>query len=124
MSVTAPLLHLATSAQWRTCLDAGVIAPSVAGFVHLSTPEQVALPASRIFAGHPDLLLIALHPDRIDAGVRWEAGVPTDPPGMRFPHAYGPIPTSAVLAALPYRPRADGGFDPPNLPAAVATMGR
>lgn len=124
MPVTTPLLHLATSAQWRACLDTGVIAPSVAEFVHLSTPEQVALPASRIFPGHPDLLLLVLHPDRITADVRWEAGLPTDPPEMRFPHAYGSIPTSAVLAALPYRPREDGGFDPPELPSTVATLGR
>jgi uncharacterized protein (DUF952 family) len=34
---------------------------------------------------------------------------------MRFPHAYGPVPTAAVTAVVPYRPRADGGFDAPDL---------
>lgn len=111
-----PLLHLATTSEWRAHLSARTIAPSVAEFVHLSTAEQVALPAGRLFAGRPDLLLLAIDPDRVDVPVRWEAGLPTDPPEMRFPHAYGAIPTSAVCAVLPYRPRADGGFDRPALP--------
>lgn len=114
--MTSPLLHLIPTAAWRDCLTAGVIAPSVADFVHLSTAEQVALPAARLFAGRPDLLVLALDPHRIGVPVRFEAGLPTDPAQIRFPHAYGPIPTSAVLAVLPYRPRADGGFDAPVLP--------
>jgi uncharacterized protein (DUF952 family)/GNAT superfamily N-acetyltransferase len=118
--MTPPLLHLIPTALWRECLAAGAIAPSVAEFVHLSTADQVALPAGRLFAGRPDLLLLAVDPDRIDVPVRFEAGLPTDPPAMRFPHAYGPIRTSAVLAVLPYRPRSDGGFDTPALPVLDA----
>lgn len=115
-----PLLHLATPAEWRAHLAAGVIAPSVAEFaefVHLSTVEQVALPAARLFAGRRDLLMLALDPARIGVEVRFEPGLPSDPRGLRFPHAYGPVPVSAVLAVLPYRPLAGGGFDPPGLPA-------
>ena len=118
--MTSPLLHLATPAHWRACLDAGVIAPTVAEFLHLSTPGQVALPAGRLYAGRQDMLLLALDPDRIGVEVRWEAGLPTDPPELRFPHAYGSVPTSAVLAVLPYRPRPDGGFDAPLLPVLDA----
>ena len=116
-----PLLHLATPAEWRGHLAAGVIAPSVAAFVHLSTPEQVALPARRLFAGRRDLMLLVLDPDRIDVPVRWEPGLPTDPADMRFPHAYGPVPTRAVLTVLPFRPRPDGGFDAPVVPPLDAT---
>ncbi|WP_300007774.1 GNAT family N-acetyltransferase [Pseudonocardia sp.] len=118
--MTTPLLHLIPAAAWRDCLAAGVIAPSVAEFVHLSTADQVALPAGRLFGGRPDLLVLALDPDRIGVPVRFEPGLPTDPPDMRFPHAYGPVPTSAVLAVLPYRPRADGGYDAPVLPVLDA----
>lgn len=60
--------------------------------MHLSTPDQVALPAQRLFAGRSDLVLLVLDPARIDGAgidVRWEPGVPTDPASMRFPHAYG-----------------------------------
>lgn len=114
--MTAPLLHLATPAQWRAALAAQQIAPSVADFVHLSTPEQVALPATRIYAGRADMMLLALDQDRIGVEVRWEPGVPTDPASMRFPHAYGAVPVSAVLAVLPYRPGPDGAFAAPALP--------
>jgi uncharacterized protein (DUF952 family)/GNAT superfamily N-acetyltransferase len=86
----------------------------VAEFVHLSTPDQVTLPANRLFAGRTDLNLLVLDPSRIGVEVRFEPGVPTDPASMRFPHAYGPVPVSAVLAVVPYR--GAGGFGPPVLP--------
>jgi uncharacterized protein (DUF952 family)/ribosomal protein S18 acetylase RimI-like enzyme len=114
--VSVPLLHLATPAEWRTSLAAGVIAPpslDEVGFVHLSTPDQVALPAGRLFPGRTDLVLLVLDPDRIAVPVRFEPGLPTDPASMRFPHAYGPVPAAAVLGVLPYRPRPDGGYDAP-----------
>jgi uncharacterized protein (DUF952 family) len=85
------------------------------GFVHLSTPEQVALPANRLYHGRSDLMLLVLDPARIDVEVRFEPGVPADPTSMRFPHAYGPVPTSAVVTVQPYRPGPDGEFGPPEL---------
>lgn len=116
-----PLLHLTTPTEWRAALATGAIAPPSlkdGGFVHLSTPEQVALPATRMFAGRHDLLLLVLDPDRLAGEVRYEPGVAGDPESMRFPHAYDPVPTSAVLAVVPYRPGAGGTFDPPVLPTA------
>lgn len=114
--MTTPLLHLATPDEWQAHRAAGVIAPSVAEFVHLSTPDQVSFPATRLFAGRRDLLLLVLDPERIGVEVRFEPGVPTDPASMRFPHAYGPIPTSAIVRVLPYRPGPDGTFAAPALP--------
>ena len=118
--MAAPLLHIATAFEWRAALAAGVVKPASlddVGFVHLSTPEQVALPADRLFRGRTDLVLLVLDPDRIGAPVRFEPGVPTDPAAMLFPHAYGPVPTAAVLAVLPYRPRPNGRFEAPVVPA-------
>ncbi|MDN5861246.1 MAG: DUF952 domain-containing protein [Pseudonocardia sp.] len=110
------LLHLIPTADWRSVLATGVVEPLPdVGFVHLSTPEQVALPANRLFAGRRDLLLLLLDPQRLDVEVRWEPGVPGDPASMRFPHAYGPVPASAVVAVEPYRPDGDGVFAPPDL---------
>lgn len=117
--MTAPLLHLATTAEWRAHLATGEIVPTVAEFVHLSTPDQVALPANRLFAGRTDLNLLVLDPSRIGVDVRYEPGVPTDPASMRFPHAYGPVPVTAVLAVAPYRAVA-GGFTDPVLPGLDA----
>lgn len=120
--MTTVLLHLIPTTDWRSVLAAGAVEPLPdVGFVHLSTPEQVALPANRLFAGRRDLLLLVLDPERIGVEVKWEPGVHGDPDAMRFPHAYGPVPTSAVLAVLPYRPDGDGVFTAPHPgPADVA----
>ncbi len=109
--VTTTLLHLIPAADWAAARARGALAPSGDGFVHLSTPEQVQLPADRLFAGRTDLLLLAVDPDGLD--VRFEPGLPGDPPEMRFPHAYGTVATSAVVAVLPYLPSSDGTFPPP-----------
>ncbi len=85
------------------------------GFVHLSTPQQVHLPANRLFAGRDDLVLLRLDPARLAAPVRWEPGVPTDPQSMTFPHLYGPLPVAAVTAVLDYRPGPDGVFGVPRM---------
>ena len=111
-----PLLHLTTPPTWRSALSACAIHPTVAEFVHLSAAPQVAIPANRLYAGRPDLYLLVLDPSSIPAEVRWEPGDPPDASGLHFPHAYGQIPTAAVLAVLPYRPGPDGVFGAPKLP--------
>lgn len=114
--VTDPLLHLITPDGWRAAQAARAVTPLPGvGFVHLSTADQVALPANRLFAGRRDLLILVIDPELLDAEVRWEPGVPGDPESMRFPHAYGPVPTSAVTAVLPYRPGPDGRFGRPRI---------
>ena len=116
------LVHLVEPADWRGALDAGAVRPpSLAdvGFVHLSTPEQVHLPAARLFPGRLDLVLLVVDPSRLADPVRLEPGVPGDPQSMRFPHLYGPLPTSAVVAVVPFRPPA-----PPVLPDPDDALGR
>jgi uncharacterized protein (DUF952 family) len=112
-----PLLHMTTTAAWAEVVPGGELRPvSLAeqGFVHLSTPEQVHLPANRLYAGSTDLVLLCLDPARIEPEVRWEPGASTDPSSMLFPHLYGPLDSDSVIAVLPYRPGADGTFAPPT----------
>ena len=66
-----PLLHLVSPSQWRTALADGAIHPTVAEFVHLSAPEQVAVAANGHYAGRTDLYLLVLDPARIPVEVRW-----------------------------------------------------
>jgi uncharacterized protein (DUF952 family)/GNAT superfamily N-acetyltransferase len=116
------LVHLVEPAAWAAALAEGVLRPpslAEAGFVHLSTPQQVHLPAGRLFPGRRDLLLLAVDPARLTDPVRWESGAPEDPPGTLFPHLYGPLPTSAVVAAVPWRPPVE-----PALPAPDDALGR
>lgn len=110
------LLHLCTAEDWLRTQARGELRPeslASAGFVHLSAPEQVHLPANRLYAGRTDLVLLHIDLTRLDSPVRWEPGTPTDPEAMLFPHLYGPVPTAAVAAVVDYRPGPDGTFSPP-----------
>ena len=116
------LVHLCDPVDWRAALDGGSLRPvslADAGFVHLSTPEQVHLPAQRLFPDRRDLVLLVVDPARLTDPVRWEPGVPGDPASMRFPHLYGPLPTSAVVAVVPWLPPVA-----PVLPAPDDALGR
>lgn len=88
-------------------MDEGALRPPSlddVGFIHLSTPDQVHLPAQALFPGRRDLVLLVVDPGRLDDPVRYEPGMPSDPASMRFPHLYGPLPVTAVVAVVPYRP--------------------
>ncbi|MCJ0902656.1 DUF952 domain-containing protein [Rhodococcus sp. ARC_M6] len=107
------LLHMCTRAEWERAQEIGERIPdrfAAEGFVHMSTPYQVHLPANRIFAGRDDVVLLTLDPALLGADVKWEPGVPADPDSMRFPHLFGPIPVGAVMSVTEYRPDVNGVF--------------
>jgi uncharacterized protein (DUF952 family) len=107
------LVHLCASDEWSAAQRAGEHRPpslGEVGFIHLSAPEQVHLPANRLYAGRTDLVLLNIDPAKLIDPVRWEPGVPTDPESMLFPHLYGPLPAAAVRSVTPYLPGNDGLF--------------
>jgi uncharacterized protein (DUF952 family) len=108
------LVHLCGTEQWARARRLGAIQPDTAGgeFIHLSTPEQVHLPANRLYRGRSDLVLLHIDPARLAAPLRWEPGVVTDPESMLFPHLYGPLPVAAVVRVTAYPPAGDGSFAP------------
>jgi uncharacterized protein (DUF952 family) len=112
------LLHLCGAQEWSRARGRGGIRPQAPGsdvsaqFIHLSTPEQVHLPANRLFQGRDDLMLLHIDPALLDSPVRWEPGVATDPESMLFPHLYGPLPVRAVINVTAYPPGRDGTFPP------------
>jgi uncharacterized protein (DUF952 family) len=108
------LVHLCGREQWARARQQGGIQPDASGgdFIHLSTPEQVHLPANRLYRGRDDLVLLRIDPVLLDAPVRWEPGVATDPESMLFPHLYGPLPVAAVVGVTAYPPGDDGSFAP------------
>lgn len=109
------LVHLCTADQWLAAQHSLEYRPDSlrdVGYVHLSSPEQVHLPANRLYAGRTDLMLLSLDAARLSSPVRWEPGVPGDPAGMVFPHLYGPVPVAAVIAVTAYLPDGHGVFRP------------
>ncbi|MBM7414793.1 MULTISPECIES: DUF952 domain-containing protein [Nocardiaceae] len=111
--MTEILVHMCPAADWEASVAAGEVAPaSLAeqGFVHLSTPQQVHLPANRLFAGRRDIVLLSVDPTRLKGRLEWEPGVPGGPGSMLFPHLYGPVPLTAVVEVQPYLPDDDGTF--------------
>lgn len=109
------LVHLCGTEQWAQARQRGGIRPQDAGggdFIHLSTAAQVHLPANRLYRGRGDLVLLHVDQSRLDAPVRWEPGVATDPEPMLFPHLYGVLPVAAVVRVTAYPPDDDGTFPP------------
>lgn len=109
------LLHLCSASQWAQAQRCGEHRPDSlreVGFVHLSTPQQVHLPANRLYGSRTDVVLLHVDTSRLQPPLRWEPGDATDPAAMLFPHLYGPLPVSAVIAVTEYRPGPDGQFEP------------
>ena len=90
------ILHIASPSEWEAATTTGEIAPpslATEGFVHCSTRGQLAGTLARHFVGAGPLVLLTLDPAAIAADLRWEHGLPGEPP---FPHVYAPIPVTAV----------------------------
>lgn len=75
------------------------------GFIHCSARGQVAGVAQRLFAGEPELVVVALDADVLAELVRWEGR----PGEEAFPHVYASLPRSAVVAV--YRIAGAGEVD-------------
>ena len=61
------------------------------GFIHLSSRDQVAETARRVFGGESSLVIVAVDSDAVADTLRWaQADRGT------FPHVYGSIPLAAV----------------------------
>jgi uncharacterized protein (DUF952 family) len=114
MSVTpAVLVRLCAAQDWSLAQALDRIDPDDGEeFVHLSTLAQVHLPANRLYRGRRDLVLLHVDASLLDAPLRWEPGVPTDPESMLFPHLYGSLPLRAVMKTTAYLPAEDGSFAP------------
>jgi len=67
------------------------------GFIHCSSGAQVAETAKRVFGGEPELVVVAVDPDKLGETVRWEQAPDR---GELFPHIYGPLPMSAVTSVV------------------------
>lgn len=108
------ILHFCPGDTWSAAQAAGEYRGDTLdteGFIHCSTADQVHVPANAIARGRTDLVLLEIDPTQLAVPVRWEGA---DPTSMRFPHVYGPIPVSAVVAVHDFPPGPDGTFTVPD----------
>src|SRR5437762_2991086 len=90
------LYHLVNPTNWAKTGSQPYRPASIdtEGFIHCSYREQVEWAANKFHAHEPVLLLLSLDPNRLVSPMREEdAGN-----GEKFPHIYGPIPLTAVVA--------------------------
>jgi uncharacterized protein (DUF952 family) len=112
------ILHICPRDVWAAAEAAGTYEGDTLasqGYIHCSTPEQVHRPATFLFRGRTDLLLLQIDESRLPVPITWEQGDPPTPDGELFPHLYGALPIDAVIAIYAYQPDADGSFSPPSL---------
>lgn len=95
------LHRILSAADWAEAQAAGVYHGSqldrTDGFIHLSTPDQLAETARVHFAGAVDHVVLSIDRAALDGSLRWEPSRE----GALFPHLYGPLPTAAVTQAVP-----------------------
>ena len=116
------LLHLIEPGDWRAALADGAVRPpslDAVGFVHLSDPGPGAPAGPGAVPGPARPGAARRRSGAADRPGALRGRAPADPGGMLFPHLYGPLPTSAVVAVVPYRPPV-----PPVLPAPDDRLGR
>jgi uncharacterized protein (DUF952 family) len=96
------LFHIATQVDAERGKRTGTYIPDAfgrEGFIHCSYAEQVIQVANRLFAGRRDLVLLEIDPQKLSCPVvdeNLEGGMEL------FPHIYGHVPMSAVLAIHPF----------------------
>jgi uncharacterized protein (DUF952 family) len=93
-TIGAVLFHITTRDAWQHAVATGDYRPSSLereGFIHLSTEAQWPRTRERLFAAAPDLLLLVIDPERVEA-IRWETA-----DGDSFPHLYQALAIGAVV---------------------------
>ncbi|EWT02643.1 hypothetical protein N865_04230 [Intrasporangium oryzae NRRL B-24470] len=104
------IYHLAEATEWEAALREGSYTRSTLGrsleqegFVHASSAEQWPVVRRRFYAGvEGPLVLLEIDESLVGAPVVHEVGDPAT--GETFPHVYGPIPVSAVVATSRLEP--------------------
>jgi len=105
------IFHITTHDAWEDAKAAGrYTADSLQteGFIHCSEAAQVTWVANMRFKGRTDLILLHVDEAAVGAEVRREN---LEGGTQLFPHIYGPLPVSAVMAITPMTPSPDGTFE-------------
>lgn len=110
------IVHVCPAGDWERAKAAGAYrAASLEGegFIHASRPAQILQVINTFYRQIKDLLMLWIDPQLVSAPLRWD---PVD--GETFPHIYGPLNNSAVVAVSECAPDPDGFYR--NLPEIKA----
>ena len=98
MSRSRIIYHMCRCEEWSTAQARGRYDGSsqdaADGFIHFSTAAQIRESAAKHRPGQDGLVLLAVEAGRLGTALRWEASRG----GALFPHLYGPLTLSAVVA--------------------------
>ena len=104
------IYHWCPQGDWEAA-QVGYTAGSLEteGFIHCSFRDQVERTATGVDRGREGLVLLCID----------EGGLPVRAEdcyelGEEYPHVYGPIPTTSVMAVIPFPPNDDGSFSLPE----------
>lgn len=99
------LLHITERSVWEAARASGTYEMSTrgqtlreVGFIHCSLRHQLPQVAELLYSDtDPDrLVVLVIDSERISSPLRYEPPFPGA--GEEFPHIYGPLPVSAVIA--------------------------
>ena len=91
------IYHIVSATDWakqESQPDYEASSLQTEGFIHLSTKEQVDGVLSRYYQNVPDLLLLHVDVAKLTQELRYETATNND----QFPHLYGPLNKTAVIA--------------------------
>jgi len=98
------VIKLLRAAEWAAFEAAGEFAGSPAdladGYIHMSTPDQVAATAAKWFAGEVGLMALTLDAAALGDALKWEPARG----GQLFPHLYRPLRRADIVAAAAFVP--------------------
>lgn len=106
------MLHICTPEDWQAAQSGGeyrAASLDTEGFIHCSTPTQVADTATAFFHGQANLVLLVIDAHQVQAEIKYELAAN----GGTYPHIYGTLNTSAVAEVIPFPPNPDGTFTLP-----------
>ena len=107
---TMTILHVAQGTAWGKGEDPyGPDGWEAEGFIHCCTAAQLEAVLARHFPDRSGLVVLEIDPERLEAAVEWED---TSGSGEMFPHIYGPIPRSAVMATTTLTATSEKGPPP------------
>lgn len=118
------IFHIAEDSEWQEARASGAYTTSTIGatleqegFIHLSRDSQAATVLSKYYADiDGPLTLLTVDTDLVDSPWQFDEVAGAE---LSFPHVYGPLNPSAVVAATPLERDAAGSWVLPRLPAST-----